>query len=202
MIHGPEHPLVVRLLYEDPVTADTIRGVVSKSLLHRHADVNSVIKNKTELCRFRGDAVYFPLLPIAWNTFSVRDPAVKWECSSHWFSSWTQLLLPFFLPFSTCCLWNSLLLFFHQLLQNACLQATMLEAVTLHTVVCVEREGEDFPHDLALLGTPQPHPLNHTSPKTLTKHRTKTNVCIVYTQMQRYTLHWPVTLRYCTSFKP
>lgn len=48
MIHGPEHPLVVRLLYEDPVTADTIRGVVPESLLHRHADVNAVIQNKTE----------------------------------------------------------------------------------------------------------------------------------------------------------
>lgn len=46
MIHGLEHPLVEGVFYEDPVTTHTVRGVVSKSLLH--ADVNSVIKNKKE----------------------------------------------------------------------------------------------------------------------------------------------------------
>lgn len=74
VVHGLEHPLVVGLLYEDHVTAYTVRGVVSESLLHGHAGVN--LSDQTlnrRLCRFGGNVVYcmrLPLLLIAWNAAS------------------------------------------------------------------------------------------------------------------------------------
>lgn len=47
VIRGLQHPLVVRVLDEDPVTAHTVRGVVSESLLHLHAGSASLITNAT-----------------------------------------------------------------------------------------------------------------------------------------------------------
>lgn len=67
VIHGLEHPLIVGLLYEDPVTTHTVRGVVSESLLHRHAGLISLIKNKSEASA-GWDFMRLPLLPIPWNT--------------------------------------------------------------------------------------------------------------------------------------
>ncbi len=77
--------------------------------------------------------------------FTEWDPVVKWECSSHWFSSWS--LTPFFppfLPLLSLTFYAPVLFFcfFHQLLQNACLRATMSEAAIHHRVVFGERESE------------------------------------------------------------
>ncbi len=58
---------VVRVLYEDHVTAYTVRGVVSESLLHRHAGFISVISNESEeemLSNFMSRPL---LLLVAWN---------------------------------------------------------------------------------------------------------------------------------------
>lgn len=37
VLHGPEHPLVVGVLHEDPVTTHAVRGVGSESRIHRPA---------------------------------------------------------------------------------------------------------------------------------------------------------------------
>lgn len=48
VIHGLEHPLVIGVLYENPVTTHTVRGVVSESLFHCYAGLISMIQNRTE----------------------------------------------------------------------------------------------------------------------------------------------------------
>lgn len=81
------------------------------------------------------------------HCFTVWDPVVKWECSSLWFSSShkSYSLFSSLAVFDIQCYFD---FFPHQLLQNACLQATMSEAIIHHTVIC--EELEDSPPDPAL----------------------------------------------------
>lgn len=97
------------------------------------------------------------------HCFTVWDPVVKWECSRHWFSSWTQVLLPFFLPFSVCCLWHSMLPFFFFFLTSSCkMPACRQSVISCHSLQSgLWREGGDSPAGRALLCAPQPHPPNH-----------------------------------------
>lgn len=155
VIHGLEHPLVVRFLYENPVTTHTVRGVVSESLLHRHAGVNSVIKKKQKPLQVQ-------MLSTLWDFFLWPATLLQsaWSCSLVGvFKSLIQISSLFS---SLCCLWHSMLLFFfHQLLQNACLRATMSEAVIHHWVVCGEG-GKILPLALPSYIHPDPTSLKTT----------------------------------------
>lgn len=124
VVHGPEHPLVVGLLYEHPITTHTIRGIGSESLLHRHA---VSYQNHTEASA-GSEAMMLCTSTFSYclkHCFSLRAPGVKWECSSHWFSSWTCSLSSPYLHLLS--LTFNAAFFFHHLLQNACLQAAMSE---------------------------------------------------------------------------
>lgn len=89
VVHGLEHPLVVGLLYEDHVTAYTVRGVVSESLLHGHAGVNlsDQTLTQTPLQVWRRCCLLYETSTSSSycleRCLTLWDPVVKWECSSH-----------------------------------------------------------------------------------------------------------------------
>lgn len=160
VVHGPEHPLVVGLLYEHPITTHTIRGVGSESLLHRHA---VSYQNHTEASA-GSEAMMLCTSTFSYclkHCFSLRAPGVKWECSSHWFSSWTCSLSSPYLHLLS--LTFNAAFFFHHLLQNACLQAAMSETFT------TERSAGKI---LLLVQPCYLHP-DPTHEKTLTQHPPK-----------------------------
>lgn len=150
VIHGLEHPLVVRFLYENPVTTHTVRGVVSESLLHRHAGVNSVIKKKTEATA-GSDVVYFMrLLLMACNTAS--------ECVILQFSGSVQVtdsdFLPFFFPLLSLTFYAAI--FFSPALAK-CVPAGNNVRSRHSPLSGLWRGREDSPPGPALLYTPRPH---------------------------------------------
>lgn len=134
VLHGPEHPLVVGVLHEDPVTTHAVRGVGSESRIHRPA---------AALCTFTAMlcTLSYCLKPCSsprllelsgsvQNTNSVPELA---PC----FPPYLRLLSPTFnatpplhpphLPHPT-----PLHPPHHQLLQNACLQAAVSESAVHH----------------------------------------------------------------------
>lgn len=169
VVHGPEHPLVVGLLYEHPITTHTIRGVGSESLLHCHA---VSYQNHTEASA-GSEAMMLCTSTFSYclkHCFSLRAPGVKWECSSHRFSSWTCSLSSPYLHLLSDIQRH---IFFSPPLAK-CLPAGSNVRDIHHREVC----GEDSPPGSALLSTPRPHPWKnpHTAP---TQTRAQTSIYII-----------------------
>lgn len=129
VFHDTDYSMVVGVLDEHPVTAHTVRWVVSESLLHRHAGVLSAIRTEQQPAQVKRQCrrIYESLASLQCLG------CLSWEYLRCFFFCFWTLTLPFFPPFLPFHVRDSLLsLSFCQLSWNPCLQGTLSKAVIHH----------------------------------------------------------------------
>lgn len=199
VIHNLEHPLVVGVLDEDPVTTQAVGRVVSESVLHRHPGDISGIRTPTET-----SAGWEALLSTLWDFFLspqtllyACDPAAEWVRLSRWFSSSTQALVPFF--FSLFAVSDILCAHFFSLSAGSCKMPACrrrCQELSLTTEWSLESGGRSStwtcPAMCAMLCTHGPHPPNtpHQRPSESSEHPDETKFNVDYpNKCQKTSVH-------------